>query len=63
MDNKESSVKFTKKQIEYLMNKTGTDDPQEAVEIFIGIIKDEKMDPLKMPLYINKIMEREAKAK
>lgn len=53
------TVHFTKEQIEYLMKKTGSEDPNEAMEIFSLIIREERIDPSKMPTYVNKLMERD----
>lgn len=53
------SVQFTKKQVEYLMKKTGSDDPNEAIDIFADLIADERVDPTQMPLYVNKLMEKD----
>jgi hypothetical protein len=58
-----STVHFTREQVEFLMRKTGADDPEEALEIFSVIIRSENIEPTKMPLYIKKLMEREGPTK
>lgn len=59
MSKQSFSVQFTKKQVEYLMQKTGAEDPDEAIEIFAYLITGEKIDPSKMPLYVNKLMDKD----
>ncbi|MCX9024659.1 MAG: hypothetical protein OIN85_01020 [Candidatus Methanoperedens sp.] len=55
----ETTVSFSKRQIEYLIKKTGADNPQEAIEIFALIIRDERIEPTRMLLYLNKVMEKD----
>lgn len=59
MDNRTGSVYFNKEQIDYLMFKTGSSDAREAVEIFAILIKEENVDPMQMPLYVDKMMEKD----
>ncbi len=56
-----SSIDFNRKQVEFLMLKTGADTPQEALEIFAKAIQAERVDPSKMLAYLNKLMEKENK--
>lgn len=58
-----TTVRFTKEQVKFLMRKTGSDDPNEAIDIFSQIIKLENIDPSKMITYLNKLMEKEGSAK
>lgn len=57
------TVHFTKEQVEYLMIKTGADDPDEALEIFATLIRRENIEATKMPFYIKKLMEKEGMKK
>lgn len=59
MSKQSFSVQFTKKQVEYLMQKTGADSPDEAVEIFMVIISGENIDPTKIPIYVKKLMDKD----
>jgi hypothetical protein len=54
-----SRINFTKKQIAYLMEKTGSEDPNEAVEVFAVILQREHIDPTKMIAYLNKLMAKD----
>lgn len=58
-----ATVHFTREQVEFLMLKTGADDPDEALEIFSLAIRKESVDPTQMPLYVKKLMEREGSTK
>lgn len=53
------SVKFTKKQIEYLMQKTGATTPDEAIETFMTIVSSEYIEPSKIASYIKKLMDKD----
>lgn len=59
MSKQSFSVQFTKKQVEYLMRKTGAEEPDEAIEIFMVIISNERIDPTKIPLYMKKLMDKD----
>jgi hypothetical protein len=56
---KTHSVKFTKKQVEYLIERLGIDDPNEALDAFIRIMSEENIDPNKAPLYVDKLMGKD----
>lgn len=56
---KQFSVKFTRKQVEYLMTKTGANDPDEAIELFMVIISEERIDPSQIPTYVKKLMDKD----
>lgn len=47
---------FTKEQVEYLMDKTGADDPYEAIDIFAVALRDERVDPNKLMAYLTRLM-------
>lgn len=53
------SVNFTKKEIVYLISKTGAESPEEAMQIFVTAIESERIDPGKISLYIKKLMEKD----
>ena len=59
MSNQSVSVKFTKKQVDYLIQKTGANDPDEAIEIFMAIITGEQVDPSKTAIYVKKLMDKD----
>ena len=50
-------VQFTKEQVKYLLKKTGASDAQEAVQLFMKIIKEEKVDVAKTQEYLNRLMD------
>lgn len=54
-----SSIDFSRRQVEFLMLKTGADTPQEALEIFARAIQAEHVDATRMLVYLNKLMEKE----
>lgn len=56
---KQGSIHFSKKEVEYLVEKTGEDDPQKAVELFATIIKSEGIEPMKMMEYLKLLMARD----
>lgn len=56
---KTTTIHFTQKQIEYLIKKTGADNADEAAEIFIVMMNEERIDPSKMTVYLDKIMEKD----
>lgn len=53
------TVHFTREQIDYLMRKTGSEDPEEAMEVFVGLMTREGIPTSKIPVYLNKLMERD----
>lgn len=53
------SVRLSKKQINFLMSKFETDDPDEAVELLIESMVMKSVDPMQMQAYINKLMAKE----
>jgi hypothetical protein len=53
------TIHFTREQIEYLMRVTSSKDPEEAMEIFSLVIKEEGIDPSRMTLYLDKLLERD----
>lgn len=55
--NRSAKVHFDMEQIQYLVVKTGADDPSQAVEIFMEIIRSEKVDPFKIEVYLQRLME------
>lgn len=59
MSKQSFSVQFTKKQVEYLMDKTGADSPDEAIETFMVIISEEHIDPTQIQAYVKKLMDKD----
>lgn len=56
------SVKLTKSQVGFLMSKFGTDDPDEAIDLFIEfLIKSDEgnLSPSDLVTHLMKIMARE----
>lgn len=53
------TVHFTRDQIEYIVKKTGCDDPNDAMETFIAIITEERVQHDKIHVYLKKLMERD----
>jgi len=62
MSRQSFSVQFTKEQVQYLMNRLGVSTTEEAMEMFATAIRQEGVDPTKMPLYVNKLMEMDKNA-
>lgn len=52
-------VQFTSQQVEYLMEKTGAESPEEAIEVFITIIESERIDPAQINAYLDTLMSRD----
>jgi len=57
------TVTFTREHLEFLMMKTSTNDPDEALEIYAAAIKKEGVDPTKMIVYLKRLMEMEGSVK
>lgn len=55
--NRSAKVHFDTEQLQYLVGKTGAEDPSEAVEIFMEIIRSERVDPFKIEVYLQRLME------
>lgn len=56
---KNEKVSFTKKQILYLIEKTGAKDADEAMDILTFCFSKEHVEHSKMPAYVNKLMEKD----
>ena len=56
-----ASVKLTGKQLMFLMKVTGKKDPDSAIEVFVKLMIEERIEVSKLPLYVTKMMEREKK--
>lgn len=54
---KSGKIQFDRAQVDYLMEKTGATEPQEAVEIFAKLIRELQIDPHKMHAYLKRMME------
>ena len=52
-------IQFTLEQVDYLIVKTGAEGPDEAMEIFLTIIESERIDPMEMNAYLDKLMTRD----
>lgn len=50
-------IHFDRAQVDYLMKKTGAEDASQAVEVFMNIIRIEKVDPFKIEVYLTRLME------
>lgn len=55
---KKYSIRFTQKEIEFLMKITEEDNPVAASEKFIELLVEERVDPDKINVYVKKLMER-----
>lgn len=55
----DDSIKLSKKQINFLMSKYETDDPDEAVELLIESMVLKSIDPMQMKVHIDKMMAKE----
>lgn len=60
--NRSAKVHFDMEQIAYLVQKTGADSPSEAVEIFMTIVRSEMVDPFKIEVYLQRLMEMDKNA-
>lgn len=52
-----SKIQFTKEQAEFLMVSAGSESLQEAIEVFVKIIKEERIDPKNIPTILKRLME------
>lgn len=57
------SLKLTYEQLGWVVEKTGITDPKEALEYFATLMKHEGIPPRKMPLVVEKLMDRERRKK
>jgi len=53
------SIRLTKPQVTFLMQKFQIDDPNEAIDYFIELLVLEEADPMSMKKYLLGMMERE----
>ena len=60
---KQGKIHFSKREVEYLIEKTGDDDPHKALETFLSIAKSEGVEPTRALDYLKILMERDSKAK
>jgi len=51
-------IKLTESEIEFLKYKFNTEDPDEAVDLFVEILVLEGSNPMDMKLHIEKMMKR-----
>lgn len=54
-------IRMTYEQLAYVVEKTGIRDPKKAVEYFAEVMMLEKINPIKMPTFVAKMIERERK--
>lgn len=59
MSKQSFSIQFSKKQVEYIMHKTGDADPDAAIQTFMVIISEERIDPTKVHIYVKKLMDKD----
>jgi hypothetical protein len=52
-------INFDKKQVKYLVEKTGRHDPHEAVDYFVQLIKQEGLGNDRVLVYLAKLMEKD----
>ncbi len=57
--NQSGKIHFDREQVNYLIKKTGQEDPQAAVEAFANLIRLENIDPFKMHEYLKRLMEKD----
>lgn len=53
------SIRLTRPQVTFLMQKFQINDPNEAIDYFIELLVLEEADPMSMKRYILGMMERE----
>jgi hypothetical protein len=51
-------INLNKRQVEFVIYMTEIEDPMKAIKKFADIMTQEKATPVKMPEYINIIIER-----
>jgi hypothetical protein len=51
-------INLNRRQIEFIVYMTEISDPMDAIKKFASIMVDEKVEPTKMPQYVNKLIER-----
>jgi hypothetical protein len=54
-------IRLNKDQVAFIMEKTGSNTLQEAVEYMAELMMQERVNPAKMPSYIAKMMQKENK--
>lgn len=55
----EASFNLTKQQVRFLMSKFHTEDPQNAIDLFLESLVVENKDPFKMLKYLSALMAKE----
>lgn len=53
------SVLLTQKHVSFLMSRFNTEDPEQAIDLFIEFLVMQRKDPMQMINYINKLMAKE----
>lgn len=53
------NISFTLEQIKYLMDALDEDDPDEALDLFMKIIQEERVDPERVHTYLDKLMKKD----
>jgi hypothetical protein len=53
------NLSFTFEQIKFLMTALDIEDPDDALDAFMRITQEERIDPNKMHTYLNKLMKKD----
>lgn len=53
------NIRLTNSQVTYLKKKLGTDNVQEAVDTMSRIMVEERIEPTRFVVYLNKLMEKD----
>lgn len=56
------SIRLTKPQVTFLMQKFQIEDPDEAIDCLIELMILEEIDPMRMKHYILRMMQKELNA-
>jgi DnaJ-domain-containing protein 1 len=53
------NISFTLEQIRFIMESLDIEDPDDALDRFMTIIQEERVDPDRVHTYLNKLMKKD----
>lgn len=52
------TVKLTQEQIDFIMKSTAIPSKNEAIEYFVSLMVKERIDPMKLAVYVSRMMAK-----
>ena len=59
MSKNERQIRLNQAQVDYLKKKLATNNVQDAVDILVTIMVEERIEPTRLIVYVNKLMEKD----